>query len=146
MVDQRYVIAFDPGKTTGWARLSNARFESGQLPWYDALHFVYETLLQGAQMTIICEDFIYTSNTATKTRQTWSTEGVGVLRFLCQRYDQEFVLQTPSGAKSFATNDKLRKLGWYTAGQDHANDAARHLLVYSVGNGLVRTTDLIGEQ
>lgn len=143
----RYVVAIDPGKMTGWARLSDTRFESGQLPWYDAMYFIHETLLQGwAKMTIICEDFIYTSATAKKTRQTWSTEGVGVLRFLAQRYGQEFVLQSPSSAKSFSTNDKLRKLGWYTPGQDHANDAARHLLVYSVSNGLVRTTDLLGER
>ena len=35
---------------------------------------------------------------------------------------------TPS--MTFATDDKLRRLGWYKPGKGHANDAARHLLLW----------------
>ncbi len=133
------IVALDPGKETGWARLSVGydTFASGQLPWYDALYFIHETLKQGFKPIIVCEDFIYTRETLKKSRQVWSTEGIGVLRFLTHQYECEFILQTPSAAKSFATNTKLKKIGWYKPGKDHANDAARHLMVYAVGHGLI---------
>ena len=127
---------------TGWARF-NGEFASGQLPLEDALHWVFETLKQGLRPTIICEDFIYTPETAKKSRQTWSTEGIGVLRFLAHEYHCEFILQSPSSAKSFASNDKLKRIGWYTPGQDHANDAARHLMLWAAGNGKLDLREFI---
>lgn len=132
------IIAVDPGKTTGWARL-NARhhFESGEQPLYSTIYFIHETLKHGFKPIIICEDFIFTSETLKKSRQTWSTEGIGALRYLTQVFGAEFVLQTPAAAKSFSSNDKLKKIDWYTPGKGHANDAARHLLLYGVENGLV---------
>jgi hypothetical protein len=112
------IIAVDPGKTTGWARLNSYdSFDSGEQPLHSTIYFIHETLK--------------------KSRQTWSTEGIGALRYLTKVFDAEFVLQTPAAAKSFSTNDKLKKIGWYKPGKGHANDAARHLLLYGVGNGLV---------
>jgi len=42
----------------------------------------------------------------------------------------EYVEQRPAEAKSFGTDAKLKKLGWFSGGAGHADDAARHLLVY----------------
>jgi hypothetical protein len=39
---------------------------------------------------------------------------------------------TPSQAKGFATDDKLKAAGWYLPGKGHANDASRHLLLACV--------------
>lgn len=138
------IYAFDPGKMTGWARLSpGGEFQSGQLEWYDSLYFVHETLKSGGRPDIVCEDFIITSETVKKSRQSYSSEGIGVLRFLTKSYGCRFEIQTPAAAKSFSSNDKLKRIGWYVPGQDHANDAARHLLLYAVKQGRIRLDQFI---
>lgn len=134
----RFVYAFDPGKMTGWAVLNpGGGFSSGEQPWYDALFFMDELLrtVPNTIEAVVCEDFIYTAATAQKSRQTWSTEGIGVLRYLTRRAGVDFILQTPASAKRFSTDEKLRRIGWWNPGHGHANDAARHLLVYAVSNG-----------
>lgn len=142
--DQITIMAFDPGKMTGWAALRLGSFYSGQDELQSILAWVDEILSDGLRPTIVCEDFIYTAATAKKTRQTYSTEGIGVLRYLTTKHSLEFVIQTPQAAKSFSTDDKLKRLGWYQATKGgHANDAARHLLLYCVGRGLVTPQELI---
>jgi hypothetical protein len=39
-------------------------------------------------------------------------------------------IQSPSDAITTFTNDRLKKLGMYTPGPDHINDAKRHTLLY----------------
>ena len=136
------IVAFDPGETTGWARLDpvSLEFRSGQLPWYSAWYWFNDTLSANPAyiQQVVCEDFIYTAETAKKSRQTWSTEGIGVVRFLCQYYGLPLTIQSPSSAKSFATDKKLKRIGWYTPTKGgHANDAARHLMVFAVSNGVL---------
>jgi hypothetical protein len=52
--------------------------------------------------------------------------------------------QSPAQGKTFATNAKLKKVGWYhqTPG-GHANDALRHLLLYATKQGLVKAEELL---
>jgi hypothetical protein len=142
--DMVTILAFDPGKITGWASLRLGEFFSGQDDLQKILEWVESLVRNRLQPVIVCEDFIYTAATAQKTRQTWSTEGIGTLRFLANKYDLPFHLQTPQAAKSFSTNDKLKRIGWYQATKGgHANDAARHLLLYCVERGLVEPRALI---
>ena len=139
----RMIIAVDPGKMTGWARLTprggavSHSFASGEMPLYDVLHFIHETMKQGIGLEIVCEDFVFTKETLKKTRQTHSTEGIGALRFLCEEYDMSFFLQALGAAKGFGTDKKLKRIGWYQPGTPHANDAARHLLLHASGEGLI---------
>lgn len=141
---QRIIIAVDPGKMTGLANLTFGEFTSGQLPLMEYLQNLDGALMQGMLPTLICEDFIYTTETAKKSRQTWSTEGIGVMRFLAHKHKLSFTLQSPASAKRFATNDKLKAMGWYKPTKGgHANDAARHLLVYCVGNQLIDPRPLL---
>ena len=87
---------------------------------------------------VVCESFIITNATLTKSRgENWSLESIGALRFLCTQHEVPFVLQTPARAKSFSTDEKLKRIGWHTAGKGHATDASRHLLLYAVSNGLL---------
>jgi len=118
--------------------------------------FVGERNAQGVltrelQTRLIVEDFIITAETLKKSRQTWSLEAIGALRYLVELFGDypipvddgrgliipriSMTLQSPSSAKAFATNDKLRNVGWYVPGKGHANDAARHLLVYCAAHG-----------
>ena len=103
MLDQITILAVDPGKVSGWATLRLGEFFSDQLDGMELLRWVDEMLTKGLQFTLVCEDFIYTAATAKKTRQTYSTESIGVLRFLADKYNTEFVLQTPVEAKSFSS-------------------------------------------
>jgi len=143
------IIAVDPGKMTGWARLNAAgSFESGEQSLYATLYFIHETMKQGvgSKLEIICEDFIFTKETLKKSRQIYSTEGIGALRYLTELYDVPFYIQTPAAAKRFSSNEKLKQVGWYRPGKGHANDAARHLLLHAVKEGLVDTRQFITEE
>ena len=129
------IIAVDPGKVTGWAVLGiEGLYTGGEGSLHDILASIETLLIEGDKPIIVCEDFIFTTATAKKSRQTWSTEGIGVLRYLAARYQVSFIIQGPAAAKRFAIDDKLKAMGWYhpTPG-GHRNDAARHLLLYADG-------------
>lgn len=138
------IVAVDPGKMTGWAMLKLGEFSSGQIPGSAFLLWIDMAIEQGLMPSIVCEDFIYTAQTAKKTRQTYSTESIGVLRFLSYKHDLSFTLQAPVDAKKFSTNDKLKAMDWYTPTKGgHANDAARHLLLYGVKRSLIDPRKLL---
>lgn len=40
-------------------------------------------------------------------------------------------LQMPAQAKGFATNERLKRWGWWVKGSAHKRDAVRHLLLYA---------------
>ncbi len=124
---------------TGWAVLGpDGEYTGGEDLLHEVLASVETLLIEGARPIIVCEDFIFTTATAKKSRQTWSTEGIGVLRYMAARYQVSFIIQGPAAAKRFAIDDKLKAMGWYhpTPG-GHRNDAARHLLLYADGVGRI---------
>jgi hypothetical protein len=145
----RYIIAIDPGKKTGMASLmfeedgSRGTFISSEgsllkgVEWLEGV-----SPILGAELVI--EDFIYTAATAQKSRQTWSTEGIGMVRYVAYKYGLDFTIQAPVSAKKFSTDDKLKKIGWYFPSKGgHQNDAARHLLLYCVNQKLIDPRELI---
>jgi len=131
------VIAFDPGGTTGGALYtpSTDYFDSFQIEggregfWEYARR--YEIVRGGP---VVCEDYIINAGTASKSQQTDPLRIAGYLEGTCYASGTAFILQTPAQAKRFASDDKLKHLGWWnpTTG-GHANDAARHLLTYMIG-------------
>jgi hypothetical protein len=147
MNDITGVIAFDPGKATGWARIQDGVFASGQGPLWDVM-FWFDAILEfGRRPTVFCEDFIITTATAKKSRQTEPLDGIGTIKFLAGKYGLELTMQPPAKAKSFATDDKLKRLDWYTPTKGgHANDAARHLMVGLVGQKLINPRQLLPEE
>jgi hypothetical protein len=133
------VIALDPGETTGWAYVEDDRVKIGQLPWQDAASWVHDYVAAAVnrhkthEVTLVSEAFVVTQATVKKSRDTSSLELIGVCRYLATRYlAKPLVLQSASDAKSFVDDDKLKRLGWYVKGEDHARDAARHLALYLV--------------
>ena len=139
------ILAIDPGKRTGWAELRHGLFSSGQTDGDDYLVWLGEALSEGIDPTaVVIEDFIYTEQTAKKTRQTWSTEAIGVVRFLCRKHGIPLTIQTPADAKRFSTDAKLRTMDWYRPSKGgHANDAARHLLLYCAKHTIITPDQLI---
>lgn len=59
---------------------------------------------------------------------------IGAVKHECRMHNVPLVIQTPTQAKSFASNDHLKAVGWYTVGADHERDAARHMLVWLASN------------
>lgn len=146
------VLAVDPGGTTGWAsgyyKGVYPEFHSGEVrDWMEWCARVHSILMAGDfDWTVVVERYTVTSETAKKTRQYDALEIIGVLRYLCHLTETPFVMQTPAEAKAFATDRKLHHMGWFTRGRGHANDAARHLLVYTAKAGLIDPRRLIPEE
>ena len=141
-------VAFDPGKTTGFA--------TGEIPqygdWKDDVarcmlvstaqaelnHTdIFEFLNNFKPDYIICERFDFRQKARTGLELV-SRELIGVIElYVGLNKNCTLVMQTPSQAiGGYWSNDKLLKYHLYRKGQDHANDAARHLMYwYKFGSG-----------
>jgi len=138
------IFAIDPGGTTGLATYSR---ENGlrvmQGPPYEIIEWV-EANVRTADL-VVCESFTIGQGTLKKSREGSNTaiETIGVIRWLAYRAGVGFRLQSPAEAKGFSTNFKLRAVGWYDGIPEHARDAARHLLLACVREGLVPAESVI---
>lgn len=133
----KYLLAIDPGLDTGVIYMD---IEDPMEPiiigsWEltpEEFYLMVEQILseKGSDIRVVIERFIISEATAKKSQQPWSLELIGVTRKECWKYGSMLVLQKPSD-KEFATNEKLRHVGfWHVGGEGHANDAFRHALVY----------------
>lgn len=119
------IVSLDPGKTTGAIYWWEADWEATQL--YESE--VTDYLDRKRPNKIVMESFQH--RPTPKADMT----PVGIIKEVslwATRNNIVVVLQPPAIAKHFWTNDKLKKLGLYTTGMRHANDAMRHLLRYLV--------------
>jgi hypothetical protein len=128
-------IAFDPGKTTGVAMLDTSSDDppvTWQLPAMEAVAMMDDFI--DHECVVVCETF--SPRPGVRTWQPDALETIGALRYLTWTRGADFQLQTPAAAMSFATNDKLRRAGWWspTTG-GHVNDALRHMLLAVYRNG-----------
>jgi hypothetical protein len=141
------VLAVDPGRTTGFALCSADvgeifHFNAWQEPdWVSAVWEVEQR--RAWTQLVVCESFVISPQTVRKSQQTISLELIGAMRYLCARTNTEFKLQTPADAKRLGTDARLKALGWWTPGQDHARDATRHLLLALVTRGLIDPARLL---
>lgn len=131
-------LSIDPGKTTGyaiWQGWSDSPFYSGQVEDRFAFESTFRAFIAPYTsnptrgLSVVMEDFIISAQTVKKSRQDDPLRIIGYVEGLCHEHLIPFKLQTPSEAKQFATDEKLKALRWYYATPGgHANDAARHLL------------------
>ena len=133
------ILAIDPGKTTGWASYDTVEqtFDSGQTDFIETCNLLKTCALQWAKdIHIVSESFLITLQTVKNTQAPWSLELIGVARYFSQAYcDEDLTLQMPSAAKRFSSDQRLKDMGWYVPGKGHANDAARHLLLFIATHG-----------
>jgi hypothetical protein len=137
MKQPKYLLAIDPGLATGVAYLDiEDPMEPIIIGSYELVpeefYVMVEEILEehGSNVRVVIERFIVSEETAKKSQQPWSLELIGVTRKECWKNGTTMVLQKPSD-KEFATNEKLRHVGfWHVGGDGHANDAFRHALVY----------------
>ena len=131
------ILAVDPGGTTGVAILESGQFRSLEIPDGKAAFYRWFGGIADSadleDLTVVCESFTITAATARKSRQDDPYMILGYLSGWCLLHSVPLHVQSPGQAKSFSTDSKLRRLGWFLPSSGgHANDAARHLLVYLV--------------
>lgn len=144
-----FVLAVDPGGTSGWAealvRDGNATtlrqtLSHGEHDPSAMADRIRQFCLSARQMTyrepndvvLVMERFTITVETGRKTAQHDALELIGLGRYLAEWSGVTFdVSQAPGDAKSFAPNDRLREWGVWVPRLDHARDAVRHLCLYA---------------
>jgi len=131
-----FILAIDPGMTTGLAFLRRAdlgSFQSVQLPWQETCAMIRNTCeYHRDHLDVVAERFTISIKTAKIAPAPWSLEVIGVARYfsqLCTGQDLTLYEQKPP----FATDDRLKIMGWYRPSHGgHMNDAARQLLNHLV--------------
>ena len=132
----------DPGGTTGLATWIGGVHRAWAEPFERAQTEVHRYLVMDRDEKlglVVFESFTITAQTLRKTRDgTKAIEFIGVARYLTRCFGVEFETQSPADAKGFATDSKLKALGWKTPGPgDHSKDASRHLLLALVRRQLL---------
>jgi len=129
------ILALDVGKVTGaslWVTNYPERVITTEIPTRYKVRDVVEdlVLLNDNKVTIACENFVISQRTIKTAQDHNALRLIGWLDLFCEKHDVEFHLRTASSAKSFATDEKLKILDWYTPSKDgHANDASRHMIL-----------------
>lgn len=147
MGEYNLVMAGDPGKTTGYAAWSpeDGVYVADECDnWLEFCrrqeNFLAAAQQMGRRTLVVMEAFIITKATLEKSRQYYSLHINGVAEYLAFKYGADYKTQTPSDAKRFSTNDRLKEAGeeWYRPTKGgHRNDALRHLYLALVTNGLI---------
>jgi hypothetical protein len=135
------VIGFDPGNGTGcfgaiiylyeggptWSLTTHDELESASAVRDWLVNFV-ERVVETPHVLVGIERYVITTRTPKLSRQPAAMEIIGVVKEVCEVHDLNYHLQMKSEVIKLGSDTKLRKLGWYSSGQGHANDAARHAL------------------
>lgn len=145
-----FVVAFDPGFATGIASTherehvaTHAAYRPDDDAW--GAMDVARQMIEQRPDAVCCESIHINNQTHKKGPQVLSSvEQIGILRYYCRCYGVPFHLQSPSEAKSFSTDLKLKAAGWWTKGVDHPRDASRHLMLYLCRNDSAFRDWLVG--
>lgn len=144
----RYVLAIDPGKTTGMALFSYEAGSEPVLEWSKELeqHEVAEAV-RGViwlgnvrnNIDIVCERFVINAQTVRNSQAPYSLEVIGIVKQCLHdngKAMDDIFFQAPADAMSMFSNEKLKKLEyWHRGGAGHALDAIRHALLRLVKTG-----------
>ena len=147
------VLAVDPGGETGLAWWRAGQHRAWHEPLEQAMDTVYMEIIcvwnremfPGRERfdLVVSEGIVITAQTLKKSRDVQDAiEFIGIMRYACRKWGPPFETQTPSDAMTFSTDAKLRALGWWVSGPDHANAASRHLLLALVRHREIDLKDL----
>lgn len=138
----RVYLGVDPGETTGWAiwlpSWGLRTFTHGthdQLAFCEEMHRRFlgpasNVWSDTTDIEFVVEAFVIGPGTHKNTRQPAAIEITGFLRWLASNIGARFTLQGQSSTKNFATDEKLKALGWHAPGREarHIRDAYRQIL------------------
>lgn len=144
----RYILAIDPGKTTGMALFSYEAGSEPVLEWSrellqeevaDSVRAVLWAPEMRQHIDVVCERFIINAQTVRNSQAPYSLEVIGIVKQCLKdngRAMDDIFFQAPADAMGMFTNEKLKKLGyWHRGGAGHALDAIRHALLKLVKSG-----------
>lgn len=144
------VIAFDPGGTTGYVihkvRPKNSQTHGGGYHYTDSWvggqlgpeeHHIdlWKLLTSESPDIVVCEAFNYQIRRNQQVDMPgvvlMSRNYIGIIELYCKLRQKPLFMQQPSiiGLK-WLNDSALKTLKIYTPGQQHKNDAARHLVYY----------------
>lgn len=149
------LIAVDPGVVTGfavWNVWEPPR--AHEMPEDEAMDHVVELIYASASsfnLLVVVEDF--KPRPGAITFFPASLHQIGLLKHVCRRGGVPFRLQTPAAGKSFGTDAKLKRIGWYDiamkaydpsrTSHPQAIDAIRHLMLAGTKIGLIQAEELL---
>lgn len=90
------------------------------------------------ETVFVCESF-----QAGRGAEPYSLETIGLIRYFAHHYQIDFVMHSPSEAKSLIKDDTLRRAGWWTPGKRHANDAVIIAVYYAIKKRNLLTSCLV---
>lgn len=132
----RKLLAIDPGLMTGTFHaditdLDNpVKLDALELDPDGFYEFIEAAMADPELTQVVIEQFDVTKETLETAFYPHSLWFIGVTLFLGHKYDVPVHVQSRT-VKPFSTNDRLRKVGfWHVGGDGHANDAARHAMVW----------------
>ena len=144
----KYVLAIDPGKTTGIALFSYESASEPVLEWSeeveqhevaDAVRATLWAPTMRHSLDVVCERFIINAQTVRNSQAPYSLEVIGIVKQCLQdngRPMDDIFFQAPADAMGMFDNKKLKKLEyWHVGGGGHALDAIRHGLLRLVKSG-----------
>lgn len=144
----KYILAIDPGKTTGMTLFSYEQGSEPVLEWSrellqeevaDSVRGVLWAPEMRQHVDVVCERFIINAQTVRNSQAPYSLEVIGIVKQCLKdngRAMDDIFFQAPADAMSMFTNEKLKKLGyWHRGGAGHALDAIRHALLKLVKSG-----------
>lgn len=136
--DFSVVLAIDPGKTCGLAEFSfdyRKTWVGYQFRRYDVIDHIekimdwtWKDVIKG-RILVVTEKYIITPKTSQLSQQPDALKINGALEWLCYKYGHVYEEQPQGTAKKMAKDWRLRELNFFVPGRDHANDAARHLIL-----------------
>jgi hypothetical protein len=144
----RYVLAIDPGKTTGMALFSHQMGSEPLLEWSkeleqdevaEAVRGVLWAPDKRFHLDVVCERFVINAQTVRNSQAPYSLEVIGIVKQCLKdngRPMDDIFFQAPADAMTMFDNKKLKKLDyWHVGGGGHALDAIRHALLRCVKIG-----------
>jgi hypothetical protein len=130
------ILSLDPGGTTGWAVFEVEEdtepvlVDYGQIPGSlgGFLNWIHDT--DGLSVhRVVCESF--TLREGVYGADLSPVYIIGALEALIYNVaDKDFITYQEPKIKPLCNNDRLKDMGFFKKGQQHANDAIRHGLIY----------------
>jgi len=144
------LIAYDPGKLTGCASCvfdtdtkevsAFAGVQADPTSVLDGLWQLVQVVPTHLRICVGYERFTITQATTKLSRQYDALDFIGALKWITHHCTIDVdPPRDPAAAKGTVSNDKLRRLEFWTPSSEHANDAARHLVLMLLHRGWYST-------
>lgn len=130
------ILSIDPGKESGTSQYVDGVFSFEQVSYPEIYFKIDKWISQNKYNHVVCENFFITAQTAKKSvGLAWSLRIIGLCDYICLRENVEMTLQSPSDAKNFATDKRLKEFGmWFPDKEGHCRDSFRHLALFLARN------------